>query len=77
MIEVATRTKHPRSRGERTKRRHRHQNMSTEKERCHAVSVKIALSNEKNGNYILVSATHSTLTRSVRRLLVTANVVRS
>jgi hypothetical protein len=26
--------------------------MSTEKERYHAVSVKIALSNEKNGNYI-------------------------
>ncbi|PNF25008.1 Ras-related protein Rab-32 [Cryptotermes secundus] len=53
MIEVATRTSHPRSRGERTKRRQRHQNMSKEKERQHAITVKIALSNEKNGNYIL------------------------
>ncbi|XP_021932081.1 ras-related protein Rab-32 isoform X3 [Zootermopsis nevadensis] len=53
MIEVATRTSNPRSRGERTKRRQRHLNMSKEKDRYNAIPVKIALSNEKNGNYIL------------------------
>lgn len=53
MIEVATRPSNPRSRGERTKRRLRHLTMSKEKERYHAISVKIALNNEKNCNYIL------------------------
>lgn len=59
MIEVATRTSNPRSRGERTKRRQRHLIMSKEKEKHRAVSVNIALSNEKNGNYILVSIVSS------------------
>lgn len=70
MIEVATRTSHPRSRGERTKRRQRHQNMSKEKERHHAISVKIALSNEKNGNYILVSTACSYTLLNTEQLFV-------
>ena len=59
MIEVATRTSNPRSRGERTKRRQRHLIMSKEKEKQRSVCVNIALSNEKNGNYILVSTVFS------------------
>jgi hypothetical protein len=55
MIEVATRTSNPRSRGERTKRRQRYLNMSKDKDRYNDIAVKNALSNEKNGNYILVS----------------------
>lgn len=62
MIEVATRTTNPRSRGERTKRRQRHLIMSKEKEKHRAVCVNIALSNEKNGNYILVSTVFSYVT---------------
>jgi hypothetical protein len=63
MIEVATRTSNPRSRGERTKRRQRHLIMSKEKEKNRAVSVNIAFSNEKNGNYILVSTVSSYVKR--------------
>jgi hypothetical protein len=44
--------------------------MSKEKERHHAISVKIALSNEKNGNYILVSTAYSYALLSTERLSV-------